>query len=540
MTPVTPPLPLWVRIVDGLTVATAAIFLSNVLFDGFRLRVGDERITATSTLRTLIILLVLLGARHYFVRTPAVWTRLANWAIRVWHSPTTALVVPAWALSRFAVLLVGYLAVIFIGFPGSGAPPFRISRNELVNLPMRWDAGWYLGLAMDGYHFRSGSGRQENVAFFPTYPMVTRVGAALLGAHGGRANNTDGLNVAEFTYHQHRRIALAGMIVSLGSFAWALVYLFRLAREMLDDDAAAGAVAMCCAYPFSLFYSAFYTESVFLLTLAGTFYHFRRREWFAAAAWGLALGLTRPNGCLISVPLAVLALQQSLDGGAANVWWRRGASGSVDERRVAGFTAPLEHVGADGTAAEGGKVVADPDVVVGAGPARFNMARFVPAILVASMPGIGMLLFSGYLYSVSGNAFAWLEAHQAWGRVYEGVGGLFAGHAKLASEIGVYEYTQRQPVDLVNGAATIVALLLTWPVTRRLGLAYTALLLLMLLPPLAAGGFMSMGRVTSTLFPLFLYLGWRLRGTSRSTIVTACALLQGFFAALYWTWRPLF
>ncbi len=104
------------------------------------------------------------------------------------------------------------------------------------------------------------------------------------------ANNTDGLNVAEFTYHQHRRIAMAGMIVSLGGFAWALVYLFRLAREMLDDDAAAGAVAMCCAYPFSLFYSAFYTESIFLLTLAGTFYHFRRREWFPAAAWGFGAG----------------------------------------------------------------------------------------------------------------------------------------------------------------------------------------------------------------------------------------------------------
>lgn len=523
----TPPLPLWVRIVDGLSVATATIVLSNVLFNGVRLRVGDSRLTATSPLRSLVILLVLLGIRHYFVRTPAIWTRLANWAVRVWSSPTSAVVAPAWALSRFTVLLVGYLAVVFIGFPGTGAPPFRISRNELVNLPMRWDAGWYLGLAMDGYHFRSGSGRQENVAFFPTYPMVTRVGAALLGAHGGAATNTDGLNVVEFTYHQHRRIALAGMIVSLGAFGWALAYLFRLAREMLDDDAAAGAVAFCCAYPFSLFYSAFYTESVFLLTMVGTFYHFRRREWIPAAAWGLALGLTRPNGCLISVPLAVLALQQSFEGGKANVWWRRGAFGQADKRPAPGFTSSLDAEPLDGAA---------PD----AGPARFSVPKFIPAIAVAAMPGIGMLLFSAYLYSVSGNAFAWLEAHQAWGRVYEGVGGLFAGHAKLATELGVYEYSQRQPVDLVNGAATVVALLLTWPVTRRFGLAYTALLLLMLLPPLAAGGFMSMGRVTSTLFPLFLYLGWAIRGTSRSTFVTACAVMQGFLAALYWTWRPLF
>lgn len=523
----TPPLPLWVRIVDGLSVATATIVLSNVLFNGVRLRVGDSRLTATSPIRSLVILLVLLGVRHYFVRTPAVWTRLANWAVRVWRSPTTAVVVPAWGLSRFTVLLVGYLAVVFIGFPGSGAPPFRISRNELVNLPMRWDAGWYLGLAMDGYHFRSGSGRQENVAFFPTYPMVTRVGAALLGAHGGAATNTDGLNVAEFTYHQHRRIALAGMIVSLGAFAWALVYLFRLAREMLDDEAAAGAVVFCCAYPFSLFYSAFYTESVFLLTMVGTFYHFRRREWMPAAAWGLALGLARPNGCLISVPLAVLALQQSLEGGQADVWWRRGAFGQADKRPAPGFTSAL-----DGEAPAGGGLER--------GAARFSMPKFIPALAVAATPGIGMLIFSAYLYSVSGNAFAWLEAHQAWGRVYEGVGGLFAGHAKLATELGVYEYSQRQPVDLVNAAATVAALVTTWPVARRLGLAYAVLLLLMLLPPLAAGGFMSMGRVTSTLFPLFLYLGWRLRGTSRPSFVTACAVMQGFLAALYWTWRPLF
>jgi hypothetical protein len=51
---------------------------------------------------------------------------------------------------------------------------------------------------------------------------------------------------------------------------------------------------------------------------------------------------------------------------------------------------------------------------------------------------------------------------------------------------------------------------------------------------------MSMGRVTSTLFPLFLYLGWSLRGTSRSNIVMASAVVQGFLAVLYFTWRPLF
>jgi hypothetical protein len=536
---VTPPLPLWVRIADGLTVATASILLSNLLFEGVRLRFGDTRLTATSAVRSLAILLVLIAIRHWFVRTPAIWTRLANWATRAWRSPTTSVVSPAWAASRLAVLISGYLAVVFIGFPGNG-PPFRISRNEMVNLPMRWDAGWYLGIALEGYHFRSGSGRQENVAFFPAYPMLARIGAALLGGHGGKADSTDGLNAVEYAYHQHRRIVLAGMIISIGGFGWALVYLFRLAREMLDDEAAAGAVAFCCAYPFSLYYSAFYTESLFLLTLVGTFYHFRRREWIPAAAWGLALGLTRPNGCLISVPLALMALQQSLEGGNANAWWRRGAFFPLGDKRPAPAAGGALATNDIVERAEHPERAAGFTAALDAGPARFNMARFIPAILIASMPGIGMLLFSGYLYSVSGNAFAWLEAHQAWGRVYEGVGGLFAGHLKLASELGVYQYSQNQPTEVLNGGATIVALLLTWPIARRIGLAYALFLLLMLLPPLAAGGFLSMGRVTSTLFPLFLYLGWSVRGSSRSSIVMACAIMQGFLAVVYFTWRPMF
>jgi Mannosyltransferase (PIG-V) len=512
-----PRLPFWARILDGLTILFACLLLSNLLFAGVKLRFGDTRITATSPLRHALLLLVLFGVRYWLVRSPTLWDRLSEWARRVWRSPVRAAVVPPFLASRAGVLAAGYLAVILIGYP-TGAPPFRISRNEFVNLPMRWDAGWYLSIALEGYHFRTGSNRQQNVAFFPAYPMLTRVGAALLGAHGGRADSRDGLNAVEYAYHQHRRIVLAAMLISLVAFGWALVYLFRLAREMLDDDAAAGAVALACAYPFSLFYSAFYTESLFLLTVVGTFYHFRHRQWGPAAIWGLTLGLTRPNGCLISVPLALLALQQSL-GGASEAWWRRGALAPVGD----GVPASPEN------AAEGAR-----------SQVSFDLRRFWPGIAVASMPGIGMLLFSGYLYLRSGQPFAWLEAHRAWGRVYEGVGGLFAGHLNLVTELGLYQYSQNQPTEVLNGGASMVALLLAWPIARRLGLAFALFLLLMTVPPLAAGGFLSMGRVTATLFPIFLYLGWRLRGSNRASLVMACAALQGFLAAVYFTWRPIF
>ena len=54
------------------------------------------------------------------------------------------------------------------------------------------------------------------------------------------------------------------------------------------------------AYPFAVFFSAPYTEALFVLGAVAAFYHFRRAEWLQAAAWGLLVGLTRPNGCFLS------------------------------------------------------------------------------------------------------------------------------------------------------------------------------------------------------------------------------------------------
>ena len=41
---------------------------------------------------------------------------------------------------------------------------------------------------------------------------------------------------------------------------------------------------------------------------------------------------------------------------------------------------------------------------------------------------------------------------------------------------------------------------------RRLGLAYAVLILINILPPLAAGGFLSAGRFSAVLFPSFIWL----------------------------------
>ena len=76
----------------------------------------------------------------------------------------------------------------------------------------------------------------------------------------------------------------------------------------MDADRAAAAVTFACLYPFAIFYSAAYTEGLFLLAMIGAWYHLRRDERWPAFGWGLLAGLTRPNGCLLSIPLALVVL----------------------------------------------------------------------------------------------------------------------------------------------------------------------------------------------------------------------------------------
>src|SRR5262249_44775756 len=140
------------------------------------------------------------------------------------------------ATTRPVVLFVAYLAVFTFGF-APGARLFNYFSNELFRLPLRWDAGWYLHIATDGYEYvpRATPDYQQNIVFFPAYPMTVRVAALFLG-------NALGSYV------------LAGVVVSLTFFAVALAYFYRIARLYLDDERAMTALWLIAAYPFAIFF----------------------------------------------------------------------------------------------------------------------------------------------------------------------------------------------------------------------------------------------------------------------------------------------
>ena len=492
------PLPVWVLFLDAVALVYSALVLSVVCFGGVDVHFQTLRITATTLPRLLVVLSGAIALRHWLFPQRPLHKRLRAWAASMRRSRAIRVVLPVFVVSRVGVLTVGFLSVLLIGYVEDG-PPFRVSDNELLNLSARWDAGWYLGIAQDGYATSSRLDDQQNIAFFPAYPMLMRTAGAFFGAGVVKPELTTVLASPDLSQTpRRRRLVVGGLFVALSAFFAALVYLYRLGLDCFDQETASASVLLLASYPFAVFFSAPYSESLFLLCAIGAFYHFRRHEYAISGGWGLVAGLTKANGCLLSIPLTIMALQQ------------RGLLTVADSKRVRAGTSGV-------------------------------LRAHVKAFLAASMPGVGMLLFSSYLYTLTGRPLAWLDVHQlAWNRRFGSLGELIVGRAELLMTQGVYAYIVSHPIELLYVFAVVLALMLVWPVTTRLGLPYGVFLLVTVVPPLMAGGFVSVGRFTSILFPMFLYLALILPKQWRVPVAVVSSQLQALSAVLFYTWRPLY
>jgi hypothetical protein len=468
--------PAWARALDAAAVAAVILFFFVLFFGGFSAYLGPLRLRIHTPSRLLFIVAALIAIRHAASPGDPLHRRLAR-GLRTREEGTAASIVPAALLSRLTVLLVGYFAVITVGVP-QALVGFRVSGNAMENLPARFDAGWYGGIALDGYYFEGRWDKQQNVAFFPAFPMLERVVGYPLGAFApGITRET-----------RMARLLWAGVLISIAAFGWGALYLWRLARDMIGEANAGAAVGLLAAYPFAVYFSVPYTESLFFLGSVAAIYHFRRDELIRAAAWGALVGFTRPNGCFLSAVLAVMLAERL---------WRDGEV------------------------------------------SRFPDARTAKSVAAAAAPGLAMLAFSTYVHQLTGSFFGWARLHEAWGRSYAGLAPVERAYGWITDE-GLIHTIEGVPYDALNSLGLIFALLMLWPVARRLGYAFAVFILINVVPPMLAGGVLSMGRLTATLFPMFLALAVSVRPRAVTPLVTAFAIGQGLAAILFFTWRPLF
>lgn len=164
----------------------------------------------------------------------------------------------------------------------------------------REDAIWYEKIATVGYV--SGDMTPQ---FFPLLPSLMRATSLATGLHP----------------------IAAGLVVSDLSLLVALFLLHRLILPRFGSGVATRTVVYLSIFPTAFFLHGPFSESLMLMLALLGFYLVGRGRWPAAVVVAYLAGLTRPQGMLLGIPLAVQLLMsgQQLDRWRT-VRWDRAAS----------------------------------------------------------------------------------------------------------------------------------------------------------------------------------------------------------------------
>ena len=176
-------------------------------------------------------------------------------------------------LTRIALILIGVMTQATLG-DGVISP--------LIGLGCRWDCGWYLSIAQDGYTMQDnpGSPGATVYAFFPMLPLLMRTIASITG-----------LGLLE-----------SALLLTNLCFIATLAYLHRYVLLLgYTRGVAMLAVGLLCLAPQGFVFSAVYTESVFLLLLTSAMFHLRREDYIRAGLAAAMLSATRANGVFFIV-----------------------------------------------------------------------------------------------------------------------------------------------------------------------------------------------------------------------------------------------
>jgi len=205
---------------------------------------------------------------------------LIMWAERLKRYRWIWLPLAVFALTRLGILVVAYISTPILA--DSSVPPYHIRPDNILLdvLGSRWDTGFYLSIAEEGYRYQGE--RLPSVAFFPLMPMLIRAVMTLTGD-----------------------AVWSGILVANLALAAAVVLLYRFVEYQWGEAAADRAVFYLLIFPASFFGSAIYSESIFLLLSVATFSLARQRHWWEAGLTGLLAAMTRFVGLILTPVLLV-------------------------------------------------------------------------------------------------------------------------------------------------------------------------------------------------------------------------------------------
>lgn len=307
---------------------------------------------------------------------------------------------------------------------------------DFLEMHARQDTAWYFNIAYEGYKFSKKE--QSNVNFFPLYPILMKYGNDVLRPL------TPNLTL----YH---RYLLSGLLISFLSVFLAVIILFKLFR--LDNDSRISflAISLLLIFPTSYFFTAVYTESLFLLLSVSTFYFARRGQFVFSSLVGYFASLTKPMGIFLIIPVAIELFIRSKQN-------------------------------------------------------KNNL--ILNSISLAFIP-LGLITFMYYLNQKFGNPFLFIDAAQKWGRNLT-----LSVAFPLDVIYSLFRYVERELNFNHASAANIslellffvLGLVISIMVLKKERLSYGIWCLVSVLFPITSGVLVSQGRYTLVIFPIFLTL----------------------------------
>jgi Gpi18-like mannosyltransferase len=370
---------------------------------------------------------------------------------------TARFIVTAFLLWRGALFAVDFAVVHTVAErqPNPDKDYSAFPRSPFWDSFARWDSGWYDRIARRGYYHE---GNQSNVAFFPAYPYLSRWLGRVVGGRW-----------------------VAGLLISNLALLLGLFFLHGIARRYLDEDGARRTVLFALVFPGSWFFSAFYTEGLFFLSVAGAFYFYERDRLLPAGLFGCLAALTRSTGLLLLPALLLGALH------------RRG----------------------------------------------WRLRDLTPRLLYLLLIPAGLGVFMWVLAHQVGDPWAWASGQAGWGR------GTSFPLLTLFEEAKKVDWsfpwsTYSTPLFLVLDLVTTLGLFAVVAASlRRLDSAHAIFALLCILVPLASGRALSMLRFAACIPPLFLVLAMAAKRPLVDRFLTYAfalflALETVYFSRWYW------
>ena len=367
----------------------------------------------------------------------------------------------------YAFLMVSYQIDPFnkylysTGFHYTQDPRQNDEPFNLINALSAWDGQWYMRIADTGYTTKteiSSHGKQILLdqyayAFFPLYPYLV-----------------------SFINLFIQNTLLSAFILDNILLVALFFSVYYVVTKLYTEEIAMRTNFLLLFYPLSLFYRAYYAESLFLLLLIWFGYALVKRKWLLVGITLTAMYLTKANGLFLLIPLISVLISDF----------------------------------------------------------RKKKISFWKSAAVLLIPFIAYI----YLFLVGkmkmDNGMVWITAHNFWGQKNSML--FTIQHNFLA----IYNFFSLPDHEYLTSKTEIIAffvgLFLLIKTKKILHPELWRMSFGLLIAPLFVKSFTSYARYEIVVFPLFIYLAMKLKGIWYNIAITISFLLLLWFSTIFINW----